>query len=365
MDAVGGADRDDLRRAEGAITAGMNGVEEALRLRRGIKNEHLRGDFRGADEAVEGIRGDVEEVAGPDVDNTRVEGEPKRPRGDVVGLAPRMPMGRRPSPGGDGDVHQRPGPTDERSRPDEADTGAEHREGRRIFRATEVKRLLGHGFFSQAKGDDDGNVILYDIRSCYRKGMRTSPDRTSEQTRLTLLAAAIAELEAGSVETLTMRAVAARAGTAERTVFRYFATREAFLDGVTEAVTETLHLPPVPTEPAGLVGYVASIYARFEARGALTRAALHPEIFQRMVETASKERWRATERCIDGAFPDVPVEERRVAAANIRYFLSATTWNYYRTLFGFTLEETTLAAQTMIRQALAALRAPSVSTTRR
>ena len=187
--------------------------------------------------------------------------------------------------------------------------------------------------------------------------MRKPPDGPSEQTRATLLAAALAELAGGSVETMTMRAVAVRAGVAERTVFRYFATREAFLDGVTEAVTKTLDLPRAPTEAGGLVDYVASIYARFEAHSALTRAALHPEIFQRMVKTVSKKRWHVTKRCIDAAFPHRSAEERRVAAANIRYFSSATTWNYYRSHFGFTLEETTLAAQTLIRQALAALQA--------
>jgi AcrR family transcriptional regulator len=185
--------------------------------------------------------------------------------------------------------------------------------------------------------------------------MRKSPDGAAELTRATLLAAALAELAGGSVETLTMRAVAVRAGVAERTVFRYFATRDAFLDGVTEAVSATLDLPRAPTEPGGLVEYVASLYARFEAHSALTRAALHPEIFQRMVETVSKDRWHVTQRCLDAAFPHRPAEERRVAAANIRYFSSATTWNYYRSHFGFSLEETTLAAQTLIRQALAAL----------
>ena len=38
--------------------------------------------------------------------------------------------------------------------------------------------------------------------------------------------------------------------------------------------------------------------------------------------------------------PNAPEARRKIAAANIRYFLSGTTWHYYRFVFRFTLGET-------------------------
>ena len=40
---------------------------------------------------------------------------------------------------------------------------------------------------------------------------------------------------------------------------------------------------------------------------------------------------------------------------NIRYYLSANTWQYYRFVFRFDFEETVACAETAIRQGLAAL----------
>jgi hypothetical protein len=42
-------------------------------------------------------------------------------------------------------------------------------------------------------------------------------------------------------------------------------------------------------------------------------------------------------------------------SANIRYFLSAATWQYYRFVFRFSLEETIACADTAIGQALGGL----------
>jgi len=138
----------------------------------------------------------------------------------------------------------------------------------------------------------------------------------------------------------------------ERTIYRYFATREQFLDAVAQEVRQRIDLPPNPTSVDELLAYPALLFGRFEAKRALTRAALHGELFGRMQNTQARERWTAVQRIVDTVAPRRSVRDRRMAAANIRYFLAATTWNYYREYFGFSLEETSQSATQAIRATL-------------
>jgi AcrR family transcriptional regulator len=181
-------------------------------------------------------------------------------------------------------------------------------------------------------------------------------ERHSDLTERVILDAAVELLERASVAELTVRAVARHAGTSERTVFRYFATREEFLDAVAAQVRAKLAVPPPPATPEELREAPRALYAAFEARTQLTKAALHTELFGRMRETQAKERWTAVRKLVDAWAPRRPERERKIAAANIRYYLSATTWHYYRFYFGFSAEETVACAETAIRLALEALR---------
>ena len=163
-------------------------------------------------------------------------------------------------------------------------------------------------------------------------------------------------LEEATVGELTARAVAKQAAISERTVFRYFATRELFLDAVAGAVRAALAVPPPPASVKELLAYPAKLYARFEEKERLTRAALHTELFDRMRETQAKERWMAIQHIVASHARRTTARDQRIAAANIRYYLAATTWHYYRFYFGFTLAESVACAETAIRQSLSGLR---------
>ena len=155
---------------------------------------------------------------------------------------------------------------------------------------------------------------------------------------------------------LTVRAVAARARISERTVFRYFATRDAFLEAVATEVTSHMDLPPNPGTMGELLNYPDTLYCRFEAKAALTTAALHTELFPLMRSAQAQQRWEAVRKIIDAHAPKRSGHDRKLAAANIRYVLSATTWHYYRFYFGFGLGETIECARTAVRQAVEGLR---------
>ncbi|MCD6679870.1 MAG: TetR/AcrR family transcriptional regulator [Burkholderiaceae bacterium] len=180
-------------------------------------------------------------------------------------------------------------------------------------------------------------------------------DRRSEFTRQAILDAALLVLEENSVAQLTVRAIAHVAAMSERTVFRHFDTREALLDAVAAETRLRLALPDPPSTIAELVAAPRELYGAFEARSSLTRAALQSEIFDRMRLSQAHERWNAVRMLVDKHAPGRSARERRIAAANIRYYLSATCWNYYRSHFGFTLDDTIACAETAIEQSLAGI----------
>jgi AcrR family transcriptional regulator len=187
------------------------------------------------------------------------------------------------------------------------------------------------------------------------KNLATLSDRRNDFTRTLILDAAIEMLERASVSELTIRAVAKHANISERTVFRYYASREEFLDAITMEMRSRLNLPRPPTSIEELRGAARVLYQGFEAKPNLIRAALHSEIFDRMREAQGGERWRALGKLLNELAPEADEQDRKIATANIRYYLSASTWHYYRSYFGFSLEESIACAETAIRQAIAGL----------
>jgi AcrR family transcriptional regulator len=177
-------------------------------------------------------------------------------------------------------------------------------------------------------------------------------------TQRTILDAAIEQLERAPVSELTMRAVAARAGMSERTMFRYYATHADLLDAVTDEVTRRFDLPPDPTSVDALLAYPRALYARFEASVPLTKAALHSDLYDRVRKKNTQGRSAALQELVDRIAPARSARERMCAAMNMRYYLTATTWHYYRFYFGLSFEDTLACAGTAISQSLAALGVP-------
>jgi AcrR family transcriptional regulator len=185
----------------------------------------------------------------------------------------------------------------------------------------------------------------------------TLAERQADLTRQVILDAALDTLEQGSLADLTVRAVAKRANLAERTVFRYFADREAFLDAVGGALSEKLQLPAPPASLQDLLAAPRALYERFEDQSSLTRSALHTDLFHRMRAIHARPRWVAVRKVIDEIAPRRTERERKIASANIRHYLQASTWHYYRFYFDFSLEDTIAAAETGVRDTLVGLKA--------
>jgi AcrR family transcriptional regulator len=183
----------------------------------------------------------------------------------------------------------------------------------------------------------------------------TLADRRNDMTLRLILDAAVELLEQGGVRELTMRAVAKRANISERTVFRYYATREDFLDAVAEEARARMNLPAPPRSMSELYEAPRVLYAALEAAQKLVIAGLHSELHDRIREAAARTRWKAIRKLIDEYAPASDARERKIVAANVCFYLGATAWHYYRFYFRMSPDETVSAAESAIRLALASL----------
>ena len=156
-------------------------------------------------------------------------------------------------------------------------------------------------------------------------------DRLLQATRDCIVAAAADEVALLGLARLTNAGVAARAGVSERTVYRHFATRDALVAAVAPEVSRRLRTPPLPPELHALPGFVADLFAAFEAQPALTREALQSELFAHIRDGQASERWRGLRALLDRCWPQLPAARREIAATNLRFLLTASAWNYHRT----------------------------------
>jgi len=181
----------------------------------------------------------------------------------------------------------------------------------------------------------------------------------TDQTRRLILETALDILEDGLFEKLTVREVAKRANISERTVFRYYGTRVEFMDAIAIAVRERLDLPPPPSSIEELAEAPSVLFGRFESKSSLTKMALHPELFHRIQHSQGTLRWMGIKKLIKVYAPTCPERQRNLVAANIRFVLSASSWNYYRVYFGFNIDETIEAAELAVGAALKSIQVPS------
>ncbi|GAB3383384.1 TetR/AcrR family transcriptional regulator [Massilia agri] len=183
----------------------------------------------------------------------------------------------------------------------------------------------------------------------------TLSEKRNDLTRSLIMESAYALLRTASVSALTVRAVAQQAGMSERTVFRYFPSRDALLDAVAAQLLEEMAVPAPPASVGALLEAPAALYGAFEARAELTRALLHTDLVERARALQASSRWKAVAAVLDAAAPASALDARRIAVANICYHLSASSWHYYRFQFGFSLDEAIACSGTALRQALAGL----------
>ncbi|MCC5953171.1 MAG: TetR family transcriptional regulator [Acidimicrobiia bacterium] len=155
----------------------------------------------------------------------------------------------------------------------------------------------------------------------------TATQRNVARTRDDLIGAAVRLVERS--EEPTMRAVAAAAGVGERTVYRYFESREGLAEAVAEAIGPRLGVPLCASLDE-LHDYVDALFAVFEANHGITVATVTSPWVQPYLAQSRSRNLRDMTDLVRSAFPGVDPDELTSAAAALRTALSGAGWVYQR-----------------------------------
>ncbi|MCB9545448.1 MAG: helix-turn-helix transcriptional regulator [Myxococcales bacterium] len=170
----------------------------------------------------------------------------------------------------------------------------------------------------------------------------------AEAVRNRLFEAALELIETGQEPTL--RAVAAQARVGERTLYRYFPSRDDFRDALGRQFHGRAGIP-LCEDAAGLEGYARDLFATFEANSKLVRGLVHAPWAVADLQLTRRRRLEQVTALLRRAWPDAPVAACEAAAASLRAVLSGAGWCHLRDC-GFSAEEALHHALWLVRTIL-------------
>jgi AcrR family transcriptional regulator len=174
----------------------------------------------------------------------------------------------------------------------------------------------------------------------------------ADRVRERLLDAAMALVERG--EEPTLRAVAKEGGVAERTLYRYFESREALMGGMRPRFMGRSGIP-LCERADQLEQYAAELFATFDANAPLIRAMLTSTWMAQHFRITRKGNLLAMRQLLDDAHPRAPLADRRAGASALRALLSGSGWLYLRDSCALPQDDVVAHAQWTVRLVLAKL----------
>ena len=155
---------------------------------------------------------------------------------------------------------------------------------------------------------------------------------------------AIALIREEGEDPLTMAAVAARAGTTERTVYRHFETRDALIRAVWRSMQERVASDGFPRTADALLKSPRKLFPKFDETPELIRASIHSEAGLEIRMHSNPERTSATLASVRDALPALDQKTLRRRAAIAQLINSAQGWDVLTRFWGMSGEEAGSAA---------------------
>lgn len=190
------------------------------------------------------------------------------------------------------------------------------------------------------------------VRS-YQSAVR---DQARDETRQRIFEATVRVVKEQGVHAFTIQNVAIAAGVAHRTVYRYFPTREALLEGLAGTLEEASANTPVSVPPiAEWEAVVARTFEQFARNADLVSAVHAASVALRHPLAARTARSRGFRERVAEAFPNLS-RDRHIGAANIvRNVISSTNWLSLTTEHGMSSAAALRAVTWALRALLAEL----------
>jgi len=164
----------------------------------------------------------------------------------------------------------------------------------------------------------------------------TLRERRKAETRDLIVDALAACLTDADISAITFAEVAKRAGVTERTVYRYFPTRDELFRALWEWLSSRggVTRPRMPSTEAELTAMLRPFYTGFDTVAPQMQAVLRTPQGREMRASLNPERTRAFLAAIDDAAGDLPAADKRKAAAAIQLLHSAAAWAAMREDWG-------------------------------
>jgi len=185
--------------------------------------------------------------------------------------------------------------------------------------------------------------------------LKSLNEKHAEMTRELVLEAVIELIKDHEVDSLSLKKIAEHAGMSERTLYRHFSNRDLLMEALAVKLHQQLDLPSTPPRADELPDMAGTLYRKLDAKPHIVLAILHSELYGQILNSKAKDRWDAVKQLLAERYPETPEKLRDMTAANIRYYLNATTWHYYRYKFQLDLDTCIQCAQLAIEQALKGL----------
>ena len=185
--------------------------------------------------------------------------------------------------------------------------------------------------------------------------MKNLNERHANLTRELVLETAAELVKTNDVSDISFKKIANHAGMSERTLYRHFTTRSKLMDALATKLHDNLKLPPIPDDVDELMLMPATLYKKLDAKPRLVLAMLNSELYQHVFGSKAQDRLLSIKALLMKTYPDCSEQKLKMTAANIRYYLSASSWHYYRYNYEFDLETTIKCAELAIQQAISGL----------
>lgn len=182
----------------------------------------------------------------------------------------------------------------------------------------------------------------------YRSALRHEQAQATRQRIVDALIAQAAEV--GRTD-FAIAEVAARAGVAERTVYRHFPTREAMLDAINQEADAGARAIEV-RDPESMVEHLHALFAWFEDNPQLIEATHVTGVGREVRARGRRARGERTRQIIEVMLADLDEAARLRAFAAFRTMFGSATWRTMRHELGLTAEQTRDAVDWVLRLVL-------------
>jgi AcrR family transcriptional regulator len=161
---------------------------------------------------------------------------------------------------------------------------------------------------------------------------------------------------------LSFALIARKAGIGERTVYRYFATRDALFDAFWRAYVQSIH--PLPLDARSLLSAPLRVFPKLDEQADITQSLLTSPQGRAIARVTNKRRVSAFKRAVREAVGDLPEAELIRLCACVQALLSPGTWLQMREFWGLHGQESGRAVAEAIKILLSAGRRTANSTKR-